>query len=127
MHLKQYSLLCQLRDHGGAVSQQALVEMLHLDPNIVVLLLNDVEAAGFAERRRDPSDRRRHIVEITRSGRRAVERAEKGLEGVEDEVLSALSLQERGELHRLLTRALESEAREEDGRVAALARPAAGT
>jgi DNA-binding MarR family transcriptional regulator len=106
MRLKQYSLLCDLRDRGGSVSQQAICGTMHLDPNYVVLLLNEVEESGYAERRRDPQDRRRHIVELTPAGRKALERAEVGMQGVEDEVLSGLSQQQRVELGRLLRAAL---------------------
>jgi DNA-binding MarR family transcriptional regulator len=128
MRLKQYALLGDLRDRGGAVSQQALCGTLHLDPNNLVLMLNQIEAAGFAERRRDPDDRRRHIVELTPAGVRALERAEKGMQSVEDEVLSALNAKERVELGRLLSRALsdESEAKVESTRTKAQAAAAAG-
>jgi DNA-binding MarR family transcriptional regulator len=109
IRLKQYMLLRDLHDHGGAVAQQTLCGTLHLDPNNLVLMLNEVEAAGFAERRRDPDDRRRHIVELTPVGLRALERAEKGMQEVEDEVLSALSAGERVELGRLLSKAMGDE------------------
>ena len=62
---------------------------------------------GYVERRRDTSDRRRHIVEITRTGKRALERAERALESVEDDVLAALSTQERTTLRQLLVKAME--------------------
>jgi len=109
IRLKQYMLLRDLADHGGAVPQQTLCGTLHLDPNNLVLMLNEIESAGFAERRRDLDDRRRHIVELTPAGVRALERAEKGMQGVEDEVLSALSASERVELGRLLSLALSDE------------------
>jgi DNA-binding MarR family transcriptional regulator len=102
-------LLRDLADHGGAVTQQSLCGTLHLDPNNLVLMLNDIEGAGFAERRRDPDDRRRHIVELTPAGVRALEHAEQGMQGVEDEVLSALNAKERVELGRLLSLALSDE------------------
>jgi len=88
---------------------QAAGDSLHLDPNNCVLLLNTLEAGHLAERRRDSTDRRRHIVELTPAGRLAVERADRALESVEDDVLGALSADERAILHRLLLRALESE------------------
>jgi DNA-binding MarR family transcriptional regulator len=106
MRLKQSVALSVLRDYGP-MPQQTLGESLHLDANNLVLLLNDVEAAGLVERRRDPGDRRRHIVEVTDAGRRAAAQAERALEGVEDEVLGALSPHERAELRRLLHKALE--------------------
>jgi DNA-binding MarR family transcriptional regulator len=106
IRLKQYMLLRDLADHGGAVTQQSLCGTLHLDPNNLVLMLNEIEGAGFAERRRDVEDRRRHIVELTPAGVRALERAEQSMQGVEDDVLSALSAKERVELGRLLGKAL---------------------
>ena len=106
MRLKQYIALNYLRDQGDT-PQQELGEALHLDANNLVLLLNDLEDEGFVERRRDQSDRRRHIVEITAAGRKALEHAERALESVEDDVLGALSTEERATLRRLLTRALE--------------------
>jgi DNA-binding MarR family transcriptional regulator len=107
MRLKPYMVLDFLREHGP-VAQQALGEAMMLDPNNLVLLLNEVEAAGHASRRRDPDDRRRHIVELTDEGRTALERAEAGMEGVEDEVMANLSPSERATLRKLLAKALES-------------------
>jgi DNA-binding MarR family transcriptional regulator len=123
MRLKQYMLLSDLRDCGGARAQQALCGAMNLDPNYVVLLLNEVEEAGWAERRRDPEDRRRHIVELTPAGVRALERAEVGMQSVEDEVLSGLSQKQRVELGGLLRDALDSFA--EDDKSPEKAEPAA--
>jgi DNA-binding MarR family transcriptional regulator len=105
MRLKQYIVLDYLRDQG-AVTQQALGEALMLDANTLVLLLNEVEVAGFAKRERDTADRRRHIVELTASGRRALERAETAMESVEGDVLARLDASERATLRTLLSRAL---------------------
>ena len=43
--------------------QQMLVELLECDPSVLVAILNELERAELIYRRRDPSDRRRHIVE----------------------------------------------------------------
>jgi hypothetical protein len=69
--------------------------------------LNDLEDAGHVLRRRDPSDRRRHIVEMTPKGARALAHAERKLETVEDEVLGNLNASERTTLRDLLAKALE--------------------
>ena len=106
MRLKAFLLLGYVRDRG-AVSQQELETGLLMDANSVVLLLNETEAAGFSVRRRDPADRRRHMVELTAAGRAAVERAEKAREGIEDDVLSDLSPEERKMLRKLLGRVLD--------------------
>ena len=107
MRLKQFMLLGFVRDHQG-VSQQELEAALLMDANGVVLLLNELEAAGFSVRKRDPHDRRRHLVELTPSGRVAVERAEKARESLEDEILADFSVEERATLKRLLSRVLDS-------------------
>jgi DNA-binding MarR family transcriptional regulator len=46
------------------------------------------------------------MVELTKAGKLAVERAEKAREGIEDEVLSDLSIEERKALRKLLKRVL---------------------
>ena len=107
VRLKQFIALDYLREQGGS-SQQLLGQALMLDPNNCVILLNDLEDAGYVERRRDPTDRRRHMVEMTPAGERALARAEEKLESVEDEVLGNLTAAERATLHRLLVKALES-------------------
>ncbi len=106
MRLKEFVTLAHLREHSP-IPQQELGEMLCIDANNLVLLLNDLEAAGFALRRRDPTDRRRHIVETTEQGVRALQRAERGIESVEHEVLASLTASERLELQALLAKALE--------------------
>jgi len=106
MRLKSFLLLGYVRDRG-AVSQQELETGLLMDANSVVLLLNETEAAGFSVRRRDLADRRRHMVELTAAGRVAVEHAEMAREGIEDEVLSDLSPEERETLKKLLRSVLE--------------------
>jgi len=106
MSMRWFVALSFLEDHDGASSQQALGEALSIDANNLVLLLNELEDAGYAERRRDPLDRRRHLVHITTRGRRALDRAERAQERVENEVLAALSADERATLHELLARAL---------------------
>jgi DNA-binding MarR family transcriptional regulator len=78
-----------------------------MDANAVVLILNELEAAQFSIRRRDPQDRRRHIVEMTPAGRRALERADKARESLEDEVLAPLSPEERTTLRSLVQRVLD--------------------
>jgi DNA-binding MarR family transcriptional regulator len=105
MHLRLLMALSYLRDHDGA-PQQELAEALCMDANNVVLLLNELEDRGQVARRRDPSDRRRHLVELTPAGRRALVGAERAQESIEDDVLRALDGEERAALWRLLTRAL---------------------
>jgi DNA-binding MarR family transcriptional regulator len=110
MRLRQFMALTKVRDHPG-LSQQELAEVMLLDANAVVLLLNELEDLGYSMRRRDPGDRRRHILELTEAGRKAIARGEKGRASIEDEVLVGLSADEKQVLRKLLKRALDGVAR----------------
>ena len=85
-----------------------------MDANNVVLLLNELEELGYIARRRDPEDRRRHLVQLTPAGAAALRRAERAQETIEDEVLRALDASERAILWQLLTRALQGAEPEAD-------------
>jgi DNA-binding MarR family transcriptional regulator len=106
MRLKQFMTLGYVRDRGS-VSQQELETAMLIDANAVVLLLNELEAAGLSVRKRDPNDRRRHLVEVTEAGKSALDRAEKARETLEEEILGQLSPEERATLSKLLRRVLE--------------------
>jgi DNA-binding MarR family transcriptional regulator len=105
MNLRHYLALSYVADPGG-ISQQQLAEILCIDANNTVLLLNEMESQGLIRRVRDPADRRRHLVEVTEHGQEVFQRAQHHRETVEDEVLAALTPQERATLHRLLAKAL---------------------
>lgn len=107
MHMRHLITLSYLRDHEGA-PQQELAEAFCMDANNVVLLLNELEDSDYVARHRDPADRRRHLVELTTAGRKALSKAERAQEAIEAEILGALDAQERAALWRLLTRALYS-------------------
>jgi MarR family transcriptional regulator, lower aerobic nicotinate degradation pathway regulator len=97
--------LTYLRDHGPA-PQQALIDTLCLDASNLVALLNELEDAGLAVRRRDANDRRRHIVELTAVGREALREVARTLEAIEDDVLGALDHDQRTSLRDLLERVI---------------------
>jgi len=100
---RQLVALTLLEEHGP-VTQQALGEALRLDPSNVVGLLNELEERGLVTRRRDPVDRRRHIVELSPAGADELVRAGSTLRLVEDDLLKALSADERTTLYGLLVR-----------------------
>ena len=105
---RQLVVLTILREHG-ATTQSGLCETLRLDPTNLVGLLNELEDGGLLTRRRDPADRRRHIVELADGGAAALRAAEQALAQVQDEVLAALDDDERAALHALLARAAEGQ------------------
>jgi DNA-binding MarR family transcriptional regulator len=88
----------------GATSQQHLIEALAVDPSALVAILNDLEHDGLVLRNRDPADRRRHIVEITKTGRKAACTVEAAIADVERDIFADLDEGESAQLHRLLGR-----------------------
>ena len=105
MSMKEFSTLNLVRDAGG-VTQRELSTLMAVDANMVVNLLNSLEKRGFAVRERDPDDRRRHVVQITPKGTRALVRAEAAIEDSIDSVLGLLDHDERAQLRALLAKAL---------------------
>jgi DNA-binding MarR family transcriptional regulator len=114
IHMRLLLALSYLRDHDGA-HQQEMAEAVCMDANNLVLLLNELEDLGYVERRRDPLDRRRHLVQITDAGREALAQSEPALDAIEQDVLQALDADERATLWRLLARALQGAEPATDG------------
>jgi MarR family transcriptional regulator, lower aerobic nicotinate degradation pathway regulator len=89
-------------------SQQALIETVGVDPSKLVGLLNDLETEGLIERKRDPQDRRRHIVEVSAKGSTRLVDAKKIAAKVEEELLAGLDAAQREELLVLLAQVADS-------------------
>ena len=102
-----FALLNVLGARDGAIQQQLSSDM-GIDPSAMVKLIDELESARLAERRRRPSDRRAWEVTITPKGRRTLERARRLVAQVEDEMLGALDAADRRQLLTLLRRALVS-------------------
>lgn len=102
-----FSLLNVLGAREGTIQQQLSADM-GIDPSAMVSLIDELEGAGLAERRRRQGDRRAWEVTITSKGRRQLDRARRLATEVEDEVLGGLSAAERRQLLVLLRRALVS-------------------
>src|SRR3954453_5072429 len=99
---RDVAALIELRD-SGELTQQTLCGQLHLDPTNLVAILNDLEERGYATRRRDPEDRRRHLVEISKKGIAVIEKVTAVMDGVEDDLLDGFAPAEREQLTGLLT------------------------
>jgi DNA-binding MarR family transcriptional regulator len=89
---------------AGPMGQQALIEALGVDPSVLVAILNDLEGHGLAVRRRDPADRRRHIVELTPAGSVSLATVEAAIATTEKELFADLAGDEIAQLRGLLAR-----------------------
>jgi DNA-binding MarR family transcriptional regulator len=81
---------------------------MEIDPSILVTLLNPLEAEGLLSRRRDPLDRRRHLVTLTAQGERRLAAAGRAQREAEDELFAGLDERQREQLRVLLTALKES-------------------
>jgi MarR family transcriptional regulator, lower aerobic nicotinate degradation pathway regulator len=98
---RQFHLLGLLHDRG-ALTQQELGTLMDVDPSILVTLLNPLEADGYLSRERDPDDRRRHVVTITRRGEQQLERAARAQRDAENELFAELTDDQREQLRGIL-------------------------
>jgi len=98
---RQYAILSILVNDGPG-SQLELARMLGRAPALVVPSIDQLEHAGLVERTRDPTDRRRTRVRVTRQGSNALARGDVIAERVVAHTLQGLDNYERAELARLL-------------------------
>jgi DNA-binding MarR family transcriptional regulator len=104
LRLRHVRVLAAFASGTGTSSQQEASRVLGLDPNVVVDLIDDLERLGFAERKRNPKDRRRHVLAVTDQGQAALGQASAWLNEAEAAFFSAVSAEEKTVLHDILGR-----------------------
>jgi DNA-binding MarR family transcriptional regulator len=80
---------------AGRYTQSELAELVGVDKTTMVVTVDELERLGLARRVPSPNDRRVRLIEVTTAGARAVTKAAKIIDQVQEEVLSVLSEDER--------------------------------
>ena len=94
---------------GGTLNYQPISwfrnrATMGIDASSVVAIIDDFERSGVAERRRDPTDRRRYAIHLTRTGKALLQRAREAAQAAEEALLADLDADERRVLHVLLVK-----------------------
>jgi MarR family transcriptional regulator for hemolysin len=110
---------------SGEHTQAELARLIDLDKTTMVNTLDQLEAAGFAERRPKPGDRRVRVIAVTAAGKRKVREADKVIHAVHEDVLATLPRRTRDGFTEGLRRLVDERLAEPgEGGGAARRRPA---
>jgi MarR family transcriptional regulator for hemolysin len=89
---------------GQRASQRELAEAVGVQGATLTHHLNAMESAGLVTRRRDPANRRLHLVELTPAGDALFLRLRAAATAFDQRLRAGLSDHELGQLNTLLTR-----------------------
>lgn len=99
-NLREYWVLTCLVD-GDAASQATLGEILGVDRSDMVRLVDSLEDRNLAKRVKDPKDRRRQIISVTKKGTKAYNQLRPLVHEAEDKALDESTSKQLKHLRKL--------------------------
>ena len=100
----QHHAILSLLDERACGAQGGIADALGYDRSQLVGLLDELETKGLVERKRDPDDRRRHVVKLTAEGKEALSELRAISKAIDRDFFAPLDAVERKALHALLFR-----------------------
>jgi DNA-binding MarR family transcriptional regulator len=94
-------------EREGGITQHALCKSIGMDPSSMVSTIDELEAQGLVERRRNPNDRRAHALRVTDKGLKTLAAGRKIARRAQEELLAPLDAEEREQLQGLLLRLVD--------------------
>ena len=110
---RHFGMLTRLAANEGK-SQQAIGELIGLNPTRMVFLVDELEQRGLVERRRNPADRRSYALYLTEPGRAKLREAQQAGSGDDHQLGASLTGAQRKQLTALLRRLAEEQGLSED-------------
>ncbi|HEX3266303.1 MAG TPA: MarR family transcriptional regulator [Candidatus Limnocylindrales bacterium] len=98
-----YAVLALLEEDARE-TQAAIADALGYDRSHIVRLLDELEERNMVVRKRDPEDRRRHVVKMTPAGAKMLAKLRAIMHRLEADFLQPLDAGERAALQALLSR-----------------------
>ena len=103
LQLAQCKALVLLAENEG-VSQTRLSQISEIDPVRLVRILDRLEAGGWAQRRRQPGDRRARSLAVTENAKPVLKLIWNVISDTHIEALQGVSIEEIGTMMKVLTR-----------------------
>jgi MarR family transcriptional regulator for hemolysin len=103
LQLAQCKALVLLAENEG-VSQTRLSQISEIDPVRLVRILDRLEAGGWAQRRRQPGDRRARSLAVTEDAKPVLKLIWNVISDTYIEALQGVSIEEIGTMMKVLTR-----------------------
>lgn len=105
---REYTVMLLLEAHEK-LWQSQIAEALGVDRTTVTYLIDAMEQRGWLARRRDPADRRAHVVTLTAHGRTTLAELEPAIRRATQALLAPLNDAEQAQLRALLIRLIAEE------------------